>query len=131
MSRRKNAPYKDAIEPGGLSLRYEGHDIPKNKACPNPKIVDQLRKSPGGSLTQNGLFEKAALATKKGLQPAEIIAVYEKSIVEFGLSMVFFALPIAHFSPMALERCFNSGLSWLTRILNYLPKEILTFRKHD
>jgi hypothetical protein len=78
MSRRKNAPYKDAIEPGGLSLRYEGHDIPKNKACPNPKIVDQSRKSPGGSLTQNGLFEKAALATKKGRQPAEIIAVYEK-----------------------------------------------------
>jgi hypothetical protein len=76
MSRRKNAPYKNAIEPGGLSLRYAGHDIPKNKDCPNPKIVDQPRQSPGGSLTQNELFEKAALANR--VKPPEIIAVYEK-----------------------------------------------------
>jgi HNH endonuclease len=78
MSRRKNAPYKDAIESEGRALRYEGHDIPKNRDCPSPKIVDQPRQSPSGSLTQNGLFEKAALATKKGLKPPEIIAVYEK-----------------------------------------------------
>jgi len=40
--------------------------------------MDQPRKNPGGSLTQNGIFEKAVLDAKKGLQRPEIIAVYEK-----------------------------------------------------
>jgi hypothetical protein len=69
---------KTPSSPGASLLRYEGHDIPKNKDCPNPKIVDQPRQSPGGSLAQNGLFEKAAQATKKGLKPPEFIVVYEK-----------------------------------------------------
>jgi hypothetical protein len=78
MSRRKNAPYRDAIEVGGRSLKYEGHDLPKTRNCSNPKNMDQPRNNPGGSLTQNGLFEKAVLDTKRGLKPPEIIAVYEK-----------------------------------------------------
>lgn len=78
MSRRKNAPYRDAIDAGGRSLKYEGHDLPKTKSCPNPKIADQPRKNPGGSLTQNGLFEKAAFDAKTGLKSPEVIAVYEK-----------------------------------------------------
>jgi HNH endonuclease len=78
MSRRKNAPYRDAIEVGGQSLKYEGHDLPKTKDYSNPKGMDQPRQNPGGSLTQNGLFEKAVLDTKKGLKPPEIVAVYEK-----------------------------------------------------
>jgi hypothetical protein len=71
-------PIKTPSSPVASPFDMKGTTFPKNKACPNPKIVDQSRKSPGGSLTQNGLFEKAALATKKGLRPAEIIAVYEK-----------------------------------------------------
>src|SRR6202049_2376663 len=78
MSRRKNAPYRDAIEVGGRSLKYEGHDLPKTKNCSNPKSLDQPRKNPRGSLTQNGLFEKAVLDAKRGVKPPEIIAVSKK-----------------------------------------------------
>jgi hypothetical protein len=78
MSRHKNAPYRDAIDVGGQSLEYEGHDLPKTKNYSNPKSIDQPRKNPGGSLTQNGLFEKAALNAKRGLKAPEVIAVYEK-----------------------------------------------------
>ncbi|HEY8714724.1 MAG TPA: hypothetical protein VIM00_05045 [Candidatus Acidoferrum sp.] len=78
MSRRKNAPYRDQIEANGTALFYEGHDLPKTKDCLNPKTVDQPRTSPGGSLTQNGLFEKAALAVKDPSNPPELVAVYEK-----------------------------------------------------
>jgi hypothetical protein len=78
MSRRKNAPYRDHIEPDGRALVYEGHDVPKTKSCPDPKAVDQPRINPGGSLTQNGLFEKAALGSKNDANPAELVAVYEK-----------------------------------------------------
>jgi hypothetical protein len=78
MSRRKNAPYRDVIEASGQSLKYEGHDLPKTKNCSNPKSMDQPRKNPGGSLTQNGLFEKAVLDANQGIKRPEIIAVYEK-----------------------------------------------------
>ncbi|MDP9338967.1 MAG: HNH endonuclease [Acidobacteriota bacterium] len=78
MSRRKNAPYRDHIEPGGRALLYEGHDVPKTKSCPSPKTVDQPRINPGGSLTQNGLFEKAASNFKVHADNVELVAVYEK-----------------------------------------------------
>ena len=78
MSRRKNAPYRDRVERGGKALVYEGHDVPKTHNNPNPKIVDQPRQNPGGSLTQNGLFEKAASDSKTGDGQPELVAVYEK-----------------------------------------------------
>lgn len=78
MSRRCDAPYRDQIEHEGRVLIYEGHDVPKTRNGPDPKSIDQPRHTPAGSLTQNGLFEKAALETKNGTKPAEIVAVYEK-----------------------------------------------------
>lgn len=78
MSRRTNAPYKDRIEEDGRALIYEGHDVSRTPLTPNPKLVDQPRKTPGGKLTQNGLFEEAALNAKKGKASTELVAVYEK-----------------------------------------------------
>jgi hypothetical protein len=78
MSRRTNAPYKDRIEDNGRVLIYEGHDIPKTTQNPTPKLTDQPRVTPGGKLTQNGLFATAAAKAKKLCSSAELVAVYEK-----------------------------------------------------
>lgn len=78
MSRRSNAPYKDRIEEDGRVLVYEGHDVARTALNPNPKLVDQPRITTGGKLTQNGMFEEAALKGKQGKASPELVAVYEK-----------------------------------------------------
>jgi len=78
MSQRKNAPYNDQISADGLSIEYEGHDIPKSENVSNPKLLDQPRATMSGKLTQNGLFAKAVDDYKKSLREAEIVRVYEK-----------------------------------------------------
>jgi hypothetical protein len=86
MSRRSNAPYRDEIEEEGRILIYEGHDVPRSSSAPNPKLVDQPRSTPGGKLTQNGLFENAALKAKSGKSKPELVAVYEKFMPASGRS---------------------------------------------
>ena len=78
MSLRAGAPYADKVEDGGDVLIYEGHDIPRTKDCPNPKLVDQQPRAPSGALTQNGLFFQAAIAYKDHKAPAESVKVYDK-----------------------------------------------------
>lgn len=78
MSRRSNAPYRDAVAESGKVLIYEGHDVSRTGQTPNPKLTDQPRATPGGKLTQNGLFENAALRAKSGESEPELVAVYEK-----------------------------------------------------
>src|SRR5271169_5641913 len=78
MSRRSNAPYRDRIEEDGRVLIYEGHDVSRTKQTPDPKLLDQPRTTPTGRLTQNGLFEVAALRAKNGECAPELVAVYEK-----------------------------------------------------
>jgi hypothetical protein len=78
MSRRSNAPYRDKIEEDGRVLIYEGHDIPRSSQLPSPKVVDQPSVMPGGKLTQNGMFAKAAEKAKSGSVLPELVAVYEK-----------------------------------------------------
>lgn len=78
MSRRSNAPYRDRIEENGRVLIYEGHDVSRTSLSPQPKLIDQPRYTPGRKLTQNGLFEAAALKGKSGACPPEVVAVYEK-----------------------------------------------------
>ena len=78
MSRRSNAPYRDRVEGSGRILIYEGHDVAKSSGSADPKSIDQPRKTAFGRLTQNGLFEKAALAAKDGSSRSEVVAVYEK-----------------------------------------------------
>jgi hypothetical protein len=78
MSVRLNAPYSDRFEEDGTTLIYEGHDIPREPQTPNPKTVDQPEWTPRGSLTQNGLFHRAAQAYKLDQRPPERVRVYEK-----------------------------------------------------
>lgn len=77
-SLRPNAPYADRIEDDGRILIYEGHDVPKTSDNPIPKIVDQPMHNPGGTLTQNGLFNKAALRYAQEKHKPELVKVYEK-----------------------------------------------------
>ena len=78
MSLRRGAPYADRIEQDGRILIYEGHDVPRRKEGPDPKTVDQPMTNPGGTLTQNGQFNEAAMNFKRGEAPAEPVKVYEK-----------------------------------------------------
>ena len=78
MSRAPNAPYRDRLEDRGATLIYEGHDAPKTRANPTPKLVDQPETTPKGTITQNGKFHKAAQECKQGNRPPERVRVYEK-----------------------------------------------------
>lgn len=78
MSVRPNAPYNDELKDEGTTLIYEGHDLPRSNACPNPKKRDQPRESPNGRLTQNGEFHQAAHDFKAGDRLPERVRVYEK-----------------------------------------------------
>lgn len=78
MSVRQGAPYDDEFHDGGTVLIYEGHDQPRSRSNPNPKRVDQLEHSEAGSLSQNGLFHRAAQQFKAGHRPPERVRVYEK-----------------------------------------------------
>lgn len=78
MSRRPNAPYQDHVESDGITLIYEGHDIPRSVHQPSPKAVDQPERTPSGTPTQNGLFHSAAQRAKRGKAPPEAVRVYEK-----------------------------------------------------
>jgi hypothetical protein len=78
MSVRPNAPYEDELQDNGTILIYEGHDEPRTQRVTDPKNVDQPELTPSGTLTQNGLFYKAAQGAKAGLRPPERVRVYEK-----------------------------------------------------
>jgi len=78
MSVRPNAPYQDELKDGGSVLIYEGHDEPKSLSVPNPKRIDQPDRTSSGTLTQNGLFHKAAQEFRKKLRAPERVRVYEK-----------------------------------------------------
>lgn len=78
MSRRANVPYRDRIDENGSVLIYEGHDVPRTPRTNDPKSLDQPRVTSAGKLTQNGLFEKAALDWRNGTTRPEVVAVYEK-----------------------------------------------------
>src|SRR5689334_12003578 len=68
---------RDRITDGGL-LIYEGHDVPKSKDYPNPKLVDQPMLLPSGRLTENGkFFEAAKLVVERGKLP-DLVRVYQK-----------------------------------------------------
>lgn len=78
MSIRRNAPYRDRFEDDASTLIYEGHDVAKSRADIDPKSIDQPERTPGGSLTENGKFHKAAQDYKQGFRPYEKVKVYEK-----------------------------------------------------
>jgi hypothetical protein len=79
MSVRKGAPYKDEYDETTGTLIYEGHDVPRTRGGPDPKMVDQPMTYPGGSWTENGKFFRAAMDYKGGLRKKpELVKVYDK-----------------------------------------------------
>jgi len=78
MSQAPNAPYQDKLEDNGLTLIYEGHDVPRYRGIKNPKSLDQPETTPNGTLTPNGKFHMAARTYKSGKRNAEKVRVYEK-----------------------------------------------------
>jgi hypothetical protein len=78
MSQRPNAPYHDRVYDDGITIEYEGHDVPRKSYAHNPKAEDQPDKLPSGKLTQNGLFAQAVAKFKSGSSPPEPVKVYEK-----------------------------------------------------
>lgn len=78
MSIRPGAPYEDRIEDEGRTLIYEGHDAPRTADMPDPKTIDQPFQTPSGTLTQNGLFLRAAEEARNNERPPERVRVYEK-----------------------------------------------------
>lgn len=78
MSVRSGAPYADRFEDDGITLIYEGHDVPRSPQNPHPKAVDQPAQTPSGSLTQNGLFHRAARLYREGEREPQRVRVYEK-----------------------------------------------------
>ena len=78
MSQRKDAPYVDAIIDNGMTLIYQGHDVPRTAATPSPKTQDQREFLPSGAPTENGKFKAAAEAFKSGQAAPARVRVYEK-----------------------------------------------------
>src|SRR6476661_5309347 len=78
MSQRSNAPYRDRVQDDGITIEYEGHDVPKHSPDQNPKNEDQPDKLASGKLTQNGLFIRAVNEYKQKRTSAELVKVYEK-----------------------------------------------------
>ncbi len=77
LSQRANAPYKDKIYDDGITIEYEGHDLPSNYSSV-PKNEDQPAKLPSGTLTQNGLFVEAVEEFKARKRKPELVKAYEK-----------------------------------------------------
>jgi len=78
MSVRRNAPYADRLEDDGSTIIYEGHDVARSAQHGDPKEIDQPDRTPGGQLTENGKFHKAAQAAKHNIRAPERVRVYEK-----------------------------------------------------
>ncbi|MCV0431479.1 YDG/SRA domain-containing protein [Nitrosopumilus sp.] len=78
MSQAPNAPYNDELKDNGLTLIYEGHDVPRYSHIKDPKALDQPETTPNGTLAPNGKFHRAAQSFKKGNRDAEKVRVYEK-----------------------------------------------------
>jgi hypothetical protein len=92
MSQRRNAPYEDKILEDGLSIEYEGHDVPKSVQGVDPKALDQPGQTKTGKLTQNGRFVQAIEEFKAGAREPEILRVYEKLFAGVWSEKGFFRL---------------------------------------
>jgi len=107
MSQRRNAPYQDKILTDGLSIEYEGHDVPKISPKINPKKVDQPRALKSGKLTQNGLFASAIEDYKRGKRQAEIVRVYEKIFPGIWTEKGFFRLTDFKYEKIGYRKVFR------------------------
>ncbi len=92
MSVKKGSPYNDFISDDGRKVIYEGHDVPSNHA-PIPKMVDQSKSNPSGTLTQNGKFFEAAKASLI-TGNYHIVRIYQKMTKGVWVDNFFFKLII-------------------------------------
>jgi len=115
-SLRPGAPYDDRLEEGGSVLIYEGHDEPRSKNCPNPKVVDQPLETKWGRLTQNGLFHEAAQEFKRGDREALRVRVYEKIKAGIWVYNGVFALEDSWMETIDGRRVFKFQLKLLEDI---------------
>lgn len=107
MSQRHNAPYQDKILADGLSIEYEGHDVPKTSLNINPKKVDQPRAFKSGKLTQNGLFASSIEDYKLEKRQAEIVRVYEKLLPGVWTEKGFFRLTDYKYEQIGFRKVFR------------------------
>ena len=92
MSQRSNAPYNDRVHDDGITIEYEGHDIPKIHPGFDSKSYDQSETTKNGNLTQNGLFTQAVKEFRDGKREPEIVRVYEKILSGVWSEKGFFKL---------------------------------------
>lgn len=90
-SQRINAPYKDRIYDDGITLEYEGHDVPRSSGI-NPKKTDQPQFTKRGNPTENGKFIQTIELFKRGIGEVEIVRAYEKIFSGIWSEKGFFKL---------------------------------------
>ncbi len=117
---RPGAPYDDRFEENGSVLIYEGHDEPRSRDRPNPKVVDQPLETKWGRLTQNGLFHEAAQQFKVGERNALRVRVYEKIKSGIWAYNGVFALEDSWMETLGGRRIFKFKL----RLLDDVDEEI-------
>ena len=123
MSLRTGAPYADRVEDNGRVLVYEGHDIPKRRNGPEPKLVDQPMSNPGGTLTQNGLFYQAASRYKQNQSSPELVKVYEKIHSGIWVYNGIFKLVDAWQEVSNARRVFKFKLEMVEEVNDFVGKQ--------
>lgn len=122
MSLRRNAPYSDKVEDNGDTLIYEGHDIARSRGQ-DPKLVSQEMQNSGGSLTQNGLFSKAAIDYKNNKCEVELVKVYEKIHAGIWVYAGIFMLVDSWQEEINNRKVFKFKLKVAKGSLNYNHKD--------
>lgn len=118
MSVKTNAPYADHVSDDGLTIYYEGHDVPGDRL----KKEHQPLAYPSGKLTQNGMFKHAVDSAKKsGDYP--LVRVYEKLQMGIWNYRGLFELKDCHI----IER---GGRSVFEYVLTITDQDIKTAQKH-
>ena len=106
MSRRPGAPYVDSLSEDGSELAYEGHDAIRTSAI-DPKQADQPSQLPSGSLTENGMFARAANEYKKSASSPALVRVYEKLRPGIWSDRGLFELVDYEYEPVGGRRVFR------------------------
>lgn len=123
MSVRPNSPYRDEVLEDGTVLIYEGHDKPKHAGIISPKTIDQPEKLPGGTLTENGKFHRAAQQFKAGQKGPDIVQVYEKIKAGIWTDNGFFHLVDSWIESDGIRNVFKFKLLALEKVIDEAAAE--------
>ena len=107
MSRRPNAPYDDTMSPDESVLKYEGHDVQRNKDVQDPKAVDQPRLNVDGRSTENGRFADWVDGCKRGKGDSAVFRVYEKMRAGIWTDRGLYLLKDYSYLPVDERRVFK------------------------